>query len=83
MPVGPPVERHFCGGCKRCVEACPAQALTGEAWRPGMPRERILDARTCDQWKKEHYFQFHGGHNCGICSAVCPYGMKVLKRRIR
>jgi epoxyqueuosine reductase QueG len=83
MPLGRPVERHFCGGCKRCVEACPAQALTGKAWTPGMPREKILDARACDEWKKEHYFQFHEGHNCGICSAVCPYGVKVLKKVAR
>ncbi|MGD9353360.1 MAG: hypothetical protein PVI72_10555, partial [Desulfobacterales bacterium] len=41
----------------------------------------ILDVRACDQWKKEHYFQYHKGHNCGICSAVCPYGLKVLKKK--
>jgi Pyruvate/2-oxoacid:ferredoxin oxidoreductase delta subunit len=31
--------------------------------------------------KKEHYFEYHKGHNCGICSAVCPYGLKVLKKK--
>jgi len=80
LPCGPPIERAFCGKCMRCVEACPANALTGNAWHPGLPREEILDVRACDQWKKEHYFQYHKGHNCGICSAVCPYGLKVLKR---
>jgi len=82
LPCGPPVERNYCGRCTRCVEACPANALKGNAWYPGTPREEILDARACDQWKKEHYFQYHKGHNCGICSAVCPYGLKVLKRKI-
>ena len=81
LPCGPPVERHFCGRCTRCVDACPAGALKGGAWRPGLPRAEILDARACDRWKKEHYFQFHKGHNCGICSAVCPYGLKVLKKQ--
>ena len=66
-----------------CVEACPANALTGNAWHPEMPREDILDVRACDQWKKENYFQYHKGHNCGICSAVCPHGLKVLKRMSR
>jgi epoxyqueuosine reductase len=80
LPYGPPIERAFCGKCMSCVEACPAKALTGNAWHPGLPREEILDVRACDQWKKEHYFQYHKGHNCGICSAVCPYGLKVLKR---
>jgi len=81
LPCGPPLERNFCGDCTRCVEACPAKALKGKAWSPGVPREEILDVRACDQWKKEHYFQFHTGHNCGICSAVCPYGLRVLKRK--
>jgi epoxyqueuosine reductase QueG len=80
LPGGPPVQRHFCGSCRRCVEACPAKALTGNAWYPGIPREAILDAEVCDRWKKENYFEYHQGHICGICSAVCPFGLKVLKR---
>jgi epoxyqueuosine reductase len=81
LPCGPSMERSFCGQCTRCVEACPAKALKGNAWHPGVPREEILDVRACDEWKKEHYFQYHRGHNCGICSAVCPYGLKALKRK--
>jgi epoxyqueuosine reductase len=81
LPCGPPLEKNFCGTCRRCVTACPAGALTGGAWRPGVPREALLDVQACDQWKKEHYFQYHHGHNCGICSAVCPYGLKVLKKK--
>jgi epoxyqueuosine reductase len=80
LPCGPPVERSFCGRCTRCVDACPAKALQGNAWFPGISREEILDVPACDQWKKEHYFQYHQGHNCGICAAVCPYGLKVLNR---
>jgi epoxyqueuosine reductase len=77
LPRASPVERSFCGRCTRCVEACPAKALKGNLWHPGMPREEILDPGACDQWKKEHYFRYHKGHNCGICAAVCPYGLKV------
>jgi epoxyqueuosine reductase len=80
LPCGPPIERNFCGRCTRCIDACPAKALKGNSWYPGTPREEILDVQACDQLKKEHYFQYHKGHNCGICSAVCPYGLKVLKR---
>jgi epoxyqueuosine reductase len=81
LPCGPPVERHYCGRCRRCVEACPAGALQGTGWQPGLLREAILDAAACDRWKKTHYFQYHRGHNCGICSAVCPFGLKLLKVR--
>jgi len=80
LPCGPTLEKSFCGHCTRCVEACPAKALKGNAWYPGLPREEILDVWACDQWKKDHYSQYHKGHNCGICSAVCPYGLKVLRR---
>jgi len=80
LPYGPPKERSHCGKCRRCVDACPAGALTGKDWFPGIPRHKILDVRQCDRWKKNHYFEFHKGHNCGICSAVCPYGMKSLKK---
>jgi epoxyqueuosine reductase len=80
LPCGPPIVRNFCGRCMRCVDACPAKALKGAGWHPGVPREEILDVQACDRWKKEHYAHFHGGHNCGICSAVCPYGLRVLRR---
>ena len=80
LQCGQPIERNFCGRCMRCIEACPAKALKGKAWYPGLPREEILDVQTCDEWKKEHYFQYHMGHNCGICSAVCPYGLKVIRK---
>ena len=68
------VIKHFCGACRKCVDACPANALAGTAWEPGMPRHELLDALRCDRWKKEHFFQFNQGHNCGICAAVCPFG---------
>ena len=81
LPFGPPIRRSYCGDCTRCVDACPAKALKGKDWYPGISREEILDPGACDRWKKKHYSAFHGGHNCGICSAVCPYGLKVLRRK--
>jgi epoxyqueuosine reductase len=80
LPCGPTIDRNYCGRCKSCVEACPAKSLKGGSWTPGLPREEILDVNACDKWKKKNYSQFNKGHNCGICSAVCPYGLKVLRR---
>jgi epoxyqueuosine reductase len=82
LPGGKPIKRSFCGRCTRCVEACPAGALTGALWSPGLPREEILDVEACDRWKKENYRQYHEGHVCGICSAVCPFGLKLLKKKV-
>ncbi|MBN1222514.1 MAG: epoxyqueuosine reductase [Candidatus Aminicenantes bacterium] len=73
---GKPVTKSFCGKCRKCVDACPAGALVGNSWRPGIPREQLLDVWRCDLWKKENYFEYNHGHNCGICAAVCPFGQK-------
>ena len=80
LQCGKPLERAFCGSCRACVEACPARALSGAHWYPGIKRQDMLDVRRCDDWKKTHYHRYHNGHNCGICSAVCPYGQKSLRR---
>lgn len=80
LPAGLPVEHNFCGRCTRCVDACPAGALKGATWYPGLPREEIMDVKACDRWKREHYSRYHEGHVCGICSAVCPHGLRTLKR---
>jgi epoxyqueuosine reductase len=82
LPCATPIEQNFCGNCNRCVEACPAKALKGNVWHQGIPREELLDVQACDQWKKEHYFQYLKGHTCGICAAVCPYGLKALKGKL-
>ncbi len=80
LEPGRPVEKSFCGTCTACLEACPAGALKGAAWRPGLAREEILDPAACDAYKKAHYFHFHQGHICGICSSACPWGQKTLRR---
>ena len=80
LPAGPPINRNFCGACTRCVDACPAGALQGTGWKPGLERHLIVDVKACDAWKKKLYSHYHKGHICGICSAVCPHSTKILKR---
>ncbi|MEJ5359818.1 MAG: 4Fe-4S double cluster binding domain-containing protein [Desulfobacterales bacterium] len=80
LQPGKPFTRSFCGGCRACVAACPAGALLGAAWKPGVPREEILDAAACDRFKRERYAHLNRGRNCGICAAVCPYGRRLLRK---
>ena len=46
LPVAKPLERSFCGRCTRCVDACPATALTGRAG--------TRDCRVKKFWTPEH-----------------------------
>jgi len=64
-----------CGGCKKCAESCPAQALTGRNYAPGEPRESRLDVAKCEAYlhtRKETL----GLAVCGQCLCACPYGQK-------
>lgn len=82
-PIEPaePISKSLCGKCTKCIEACPAKALKGENWHPGIKRDLILDAWACDRYKKKHFYKFHGGHNCGICTQACPFGQKTLRKQ--
>ena len=51
-----PIEKSLCGKCTKCIEACPAEALKGGSWCPGVERDVILDAWACDRYKKNHFY---------------------------
>lgn len=65
-----------CGECRACVTACPAMAISGEDWRPGDEREKIIDAKACSDHMKKAYQHIGRGVVCGICMKVCPKGRK-------
>ena len=63
-----------CGECRKCAQACPAMAITGEDWRPEAEREEIIDAKACSDFMKKKFQNIGRGAVCGICMKVCPKG---------
>ena len=75
LPCGPTINRNFCGKCMSCVEACPANAATGQLWNTSIDRDQFFDAHKCRNQCKIFGDQFiQDIHICGICVAVCPIG---------
>ena len=64
----------LCGGCDKCVKACPSGAITGNMWYDGCDREYMFDPEKCSNYMKNHFKHIGRGAVCGICMKVCPYG---------
>lgn len=62
-----------CGRCRLCVDYCPAQALTGEAFRLGGPLVERMDVHACHEYRQAAKEE-SGATICGVCVAVCPHG---------
>jgi len=70
----PPLPVDFCGSCRKCIDACPTNALIAP---------RILDARKCLSYltielKDEIPTEFQSKmanriFGCDICQDVCPW----------
>jgi len=76
-----PIERSRCGSCRRCVDACPAGAVTGRPWTAGIPRDQIYDAAACREKASElATAQGINATICGICIFVCPWTQRYLRR---
>jgi len=72
LDLGTPVTEGRCGSCRRCLEACPADAGRDVAWRAGMAREELFDAAACARHMDA--LGPAAGHTCGLCVAACPFG---------
>ena len=64
--------KNICNGCDLCVEACPAIAIKGIDWYPGIPREEVFDPEACSTFMKTKFQKIGRGSVCGICMSVCP-----------
>ncbi|MDW5564124.1 MAG: 4Fe-4S double cluster binding domain-containing protein [Methanomassiliicoccus sp.] len=74
LPAGTPLS-EACGFCRACVDACPAKAIKGLAFREVEPREARYDALACQSYLHELENRKERGA-CGMCIAMCPHGRK-------
>jgi epoxyqueuosine reductase QueG len=81
LKANSPIEKNYCGKCTECIQMCPAGAIVGGGWEPGIEREKLIDVYKCDKWKKEMYSEYCGGRVCGICVSVCPFGKRGSKKK--
>ena len=71
-----------CGGCMICADACPAGAISGKLWEPGIYRDEFFDPAKCRKTARERSKQGFGGDLtiCGKCIEVCPYTRRYLAK---
>lgn len=77
-----PVTESKCGECNVCISNCPALALKGNLWTPGLARDELVDALACSNHMSEHYKDIGRGSVCGVCVSSCPRGSKVLRKKL-
>jgi epoxyqueuosine reductase QueG len=75
-PSNPPVDESKCGKCCLCVDACPAQAATGQLWNIHTDRDEFYSARKCKETANRLTLERIGKDEriCSICVSICPVG---------
>jgi epoxyqueuosine reductase QueG len=69
LPAGKPMEEELCIECMKCVNDCPASALSEEGYPDGMDKPLCVN--------RSEELAVRGISPCGVCIAVCPIGKKV------
>lgn len=79
LPVSDrPYMQGRCGTCTRCVDICPAGAISDSEWKRDINVRSKIDIVSCANQLKENNLIL-GRYICGLCIAVCPYGEKGTK----
>lgn len=79
------LETDHCGQCRKCIDACPTQAITEDSRT--IVTEKCLSTFTIEVFKesappelvKNHTGEFYG---CDICQEVCPWNDKPLEKLV-
>lgn len=76
-----PIKTSLCGSCQTCVEACPANAIIGENWYLGIPRNKIYNPFLCGDFMQKLAEKMNiDDHICGQCIVSCPRTKKYIIR---
>lgn len=70
--AGKPDERH-CGDCQRCVDVCPAKALTTAPFKETDPLSVRFSSAKCQEYRQSLGNLFTESA-CALCMMVCPFG---------
>jgi epoxyqueuosine reductase QueG len=83
LKTGEAVNDSRCGDCKKCVESCPARAISGRNWELGLEREAIYDAFACRDTTRRLSSKIGIPSTiCGVCINVCPWARKYISREL-
>lgn len=78
-----PVNASNCGDCNKCVENCPAKAISGLNWKLGLEREAIYDAFACHGTARKLSKKISLPSTiCGVCINVCLWTQKYISREL-
>lgn len=82
LPAASPMDESRCGDCTACADACPAHAIRGAEWAPGVDRDSLLDAPACRRVAEDMTLARTGFSEiiCGVCIAECPWTKRYLDR---
>ncbi len=79
-----PFEKDYCGSCRKCIHACPANAIS---------EDRTIDSNKClsyltiehrDELPDDfHEIAANKVFGCDICQEVCPWNKNVPEKKIK
>jgi len=68
-----PVKESYCGQCRLCVEACPANAINDVHWKCTTSYSCMINVKRCAGQLQKN-MERYGQYACGVCMLVCPKG---------
>lgn len=74
----PNIARDVCLSCRRCVDMCPAFAISGESFDPDNPSKLLVDQKACSDFMKQKFQLIGRGSVCGICISHCEKQIKIF-----